>query len=164
MIPSLRLQVNHDYVHWHCSIVSSTRLYARNGTQVSFHKEIISAWFLWENYVLRGGELQIDAKKSKFWKNFESSLYIRSGGMPLSIILSFLICILADIYEMDMNKMHEIFEIGLPPISFITVFWHWLCRPPMCFLFIFWTCQQPFDIELAFTPIRTIEIFQAILK
>ena len=48
---------------------------------LSFHKEMISALFLWGNVPLRG-ELQKDEINSKF-ENFESSLYMKSVGMPL---------------------------------------------------------------------------------
>ena len=49
---------------------------------LSFHKEMISASFLWGNVILRG-ELQIDAINSNF-QNFESALYMKSVSMPLS--------------------------------------------------------------------------------
>ena len=46
-----------------------------------FHKQRISAEFLWEKCFFRG-ELQIDAKNSNF-EIFECALYMRSGSMPL---------------------------------------------------------------------------------
>ena len=48
---------------------------------LSFHTEMISAWFLWRSVLLRG-ELQKYAKNSHF-ENFESALYSISGSMPL---------------------------------------------------------------------------------
>ena len=46
-----------------------------------FHKEMISAKFLWGN-VLLGGKLQICAKNSNF-EIFVSALYMKSVSMPL---------------------------------------------------------------------------------
>ena len=57
---------------------SDTRNFAENGY------DFIRKWFLlnpWGN-VLFGEKLHIDAKNSNF-KNFESTLYMKSGSMPL---------------------------------------------------------------------------------
>ena len=78
LIPILHLQVTYDYVNWHCSIDYYVRLSLTDETLckklLSFHKEIISAYFLW-------GELQIDTINSNF-DNFESALYMKSVSMP----------------------------------------------------------------------------------
>ena len=85
LIPILCFQVMHDYVHWHCSIDDCANLSLVDETLckklLSFHKEMISALFLWGNVLLRG-ELQRDATNSYF-DNFESALYSKSGSMPL---------------------------------------------------------------------------------
>ena len=86
LIPILRLQVMHDYVHWHCSIDYRVKLSLVYETLcpklLSFHKEMISAWFLWGNVLIRG-ELQIYTINSKF-ENFESALYMKSVSIPLN--------------------------------------------------------------------------------
>ena len=75
----------HDYVHWHCSIDHCVKLSLVHENLcykwLLFHKEMISAKFLWGN-VLFGGKLQIGAKNSNF-KIFESALYMKSVSMPL---------------------------------------------------------------------------------
>ena len=87
LIPILRLQGMHDYVHWHCSIDYCVKLSLVYEIlcpkSLSFHKEMISAWFFWGNVLFRG-ELQIDAINSNF-ENFESALYMKSVNMPLSL-------------------------------------------------------------------------------
>ena len=75
----------HDYVHWHSSIDYCVRLSLIHKTLcqilLSFHKEMISAKFLWGN-VLLTGDLQVDAINSNF-ENFENALYMKSVSMPL---------------------------------------------------------------------------------
>ena len=87
LIPILRIQVMHDYVHRHCSIDYCIKLSLVYETLcpklLSFHKEMISAWFLWGNVLLRG-ELQKDTINSNF-DNFESTLYMKSVSMPLML-------------------------------------------------------------------------------
>ena len=51
---------------------------------LSFHKEMISAKFLWGNVVLMG-ELHIDVMNSNF-DIFESALYMKSVSTLLRII------------------------------------------------------------------------------
>ena len=88
MIPILHLQVMHDYVYWHCSIdfcVKSSLVYKTLCKKLlSFHKEMISASFLWGNVLLKG-ELQIDTLNSNS-DNFESALYMKSVSMPHRIL------------------------------------------------------------------------------
>ena len=86
LIPILRLQVMHDYVHWYCSIgycVKLSLIYKTLCKKLSsFHKEIISALFLWGNVLLRG-ELQIDAINSNLY-NFENTLYMKAVSITSS--------------------------------------------------------------------------------
>ena len=52
---------------------------------LSFYTEMISAWFLWGNVLLRE-ELRKDTNIFKFWKFWERSLFkIRSRPMPLNL-------------------------------------------------------------------------------
>ena len=84
LIPILRLQVMHDYVHWNWFIDYCVELSLWDLMQLlSFHKEMISARFLWRNMLLRG-ELQIDAINLNF-ESFMSALYMKLANMPLSI-------------------------------------------------------------------------------
>ena len=90
LIPILCLLVMHDYVHWQCSIDCCVELSLVHDTWckiwLSFYKELISAKFLWGN-VLLGGELQIDTTNSNV-ETFESTFYMKSGSMPLSLLAS----------------------------------------------------------------------------
>ena len=104
LIPILRLQVMHDYVHWHwstdyrCKIKSCQRNFMQK--LLLFHTEKISAQFLWGN-VLLGGELQTDTKKKKSnFAIFESPLYMKFGSMPLSA------------YHPQVHCIHHITSVG----------------------------------------------------
>ena len=67
---------------------------------------MISAKFLWGNIPL-GGELQTDAKESKF-EIFESTLYIKSVSMPLTL------CIETRGYEeISLNKNWHLIKIAI---------------------------------------------------
>ena len=64
----------HEYVYWHCFIDYCVKLSFVNETLckkwLSFHKEMVSAKFLWGKMLL-GEKLQMD---------FESALYLTSGS------------------------------------------------------------------------------------
>ena len=125
LIPILRLQVLHDYVYWHCSIDYCVKLSLVDETLCqkwfSFHKEMISALFLWGNVLLRG-ELQIDANNSNF-KNFESAMYMKSGSMPLiSYILIWLLMsrlISVEVVWISINHLNQFKLLSWQFINFI---------------------------------------------
>ena len=83
LIPSLCLKLYMIYVHWHCSIDYSVKLNLvdENLSENCFYFTL--KWFLLNSFgescFLE--EKQTDAKKVNF---FESSLYIKSGSMPLT--------------------------------------------------------------------------------
>ena len=72
----------------------------------SFHKEMISAKFLWGN-VFFGRKLKKDAKNSNF-DIFESALYLKSVSMPLtpiSYLITFYVMVALSLYSNSMNIM-----------------------------------------------------------
>ena len=89
-IPIICLQVMHDYVQCYCSIDYCVKLILVHENLLKnwllFHPEMISAHFLWRNVFLRE-DLLTDVKNSNF-KIFESTLYLKSGSMPLSGLYS----------------------------------------------------------------------------
>ena len=97
----------HNCVNWHCSKDYCVKSILVNETfirKLLCHTEMISTQCLWGN-VLFGRELQIDAKKLRFFflfvylfvcLFFESTLYMKSGRMPLEQVdrpILFLSCV-----------------------------------------------------------------------